>query len=89
MFTSLFFFITFITIISHTFIFWKAQSHNHIVCDLPDDVEEMFVNVNDGTNEGIKHKTLPIMSVQFHPEASPGPKETGWVFDRFLETVSK
>ena len=66
-----------------------SQSHNHIVCDLPDDVEEMFVNVNDGTNEGIKHKTLPIMSVQFHPEASPGPKEPGWVFDRFLETVSK
>lgn len=64
-----------------------SQSHNHILCDFPEDVEEMFVNVNDGTCEGIRHKTLPIMSVQFHPEASPGPRESEWVFDRFMEAV--
>lgn len=66
-------------------VFITSQNHNYIVSDLTDDVEELFVNVNDGTCEGIKHKTLPICSVQFHPEASPGPLDTGWIFDCFLE----
>jgi carbamoyl-phosphate synthase small subunit len=64
-----------------------SQNHNYIVSDLPEDVENMFVNVNDGTCEGIKHKSLPIMSVQFHPEASPGPLDSGWIFDRFLTLI--
>lgn len=64
-----------------------SQNHNYIVSDLPEDVEDMFVNVNDGTCEGIMHKKLPIMSVQFHPEASPGPLDSGWIFDRFLAIV--
>ncbi len=68
-------------------VFITSQNHNYIVSDLPDDVEETFVNVNDGTCEGISHKTLPIMSVQFHPEASPGPLDTGWLFDRFLKEI--
>ena len=69
--------------------FITSQNHNYIVSDFPDDVEEMFVNVNDGTCEGIMHKTLPIMSVQFHPEAAPGPLDTGWLFDRFLEVINR
>lgn len=69
--------------------FITSQNHNYIVSDFPDDVEEMFVNVNDGTCEGIMHKTLPIMSVQFHPEAAPGPLDTGWLFDRFLEVIDR
>ena len=69
-------------------VFITSQNHNYIVADLPDTVEETFVNVNDGTCEGIRHKTLPIQSVQFHPEASPGPLDTGWLFDRFLKGVN-
>lgn len=65
-------------------VFITSQNHNYIVSDLPGDVEELYVNVNDGTCEGIKHKTLPVRSVQFHPEASPGPLDTGWIFDYFL-----
>ena len=68
-------------------VYITSQNHNYIVSDYPDDVEETFINVNDGTCEGIKHKTLPIESVQFHPEAAPGPLDTGWLFDRFLKEV--
>ncbi len=64
-----------------------SQNHNYIVSDLPEGVENMFINVNDGTCEGIMHTSLPIMSVQFHPEASPGPLDSGWIFDRFLKLI--
>jgi len=49
---------------------------------------EWFTNANDSTNEGIIHKSLPIMSVQFHPESSPGPMDTDWVFDYFLKKAN-
>lgn len=65
-------------------VFITSQNHNYIVSDLPADVEETFTNVNDNTCEGIRHKTLPVASVQFHPEAAPGPLDTGFLFDRFL-----
>ncbi|MCC8169616.1 MAG: glutamine-hydrolyzing carbamoyl-phosphate synthase small subunit [Oscillospiraceae bacterium] len=68
-------------------VYITSQNHNYIVSDYPESVEETFVNVNDGTCEGIRHKALPIQSVQFHPEASPGPLDTGWLFDRFLKEV--
>lgn len=68
-------------------VYISSQNHNYIVSDYPEDVEELYVNVNDGTCEGIKHKTLPIRSVQFHPEASPGPLDTGFIFDDFLTLV--
>ncbi len=45
---------------------------------------EWFKNLNDGTNEGIRHKTKPFMSIQFHPEASPGPVDADYLFDEFL-----
>lgn len=66
-----------------------SQNHNYIVSDLPENVKDMFVNVNDGTCEGIMHTELPIMSVQFHPEAAPGPVETEWLFDRFLGMIEE
>lgn len=48
---------------------------------------EWFVNLNDGTNEGVRHNKLPFMSVQFHPEATPGPVDGDFLFDEFLSYV--
>ena len=49
--------------------------------------QEYFINANDGTNEGIKHKTKPFMSCQFHPESSPGPTDTEFLFDEFVKMI--
>jgi len=60
-----------------------SQNHGFAVDadSLPPDVEVTHVNLNDGTNEGVKHKSLPCFSVQYHPEASPGPHDT---LDHFM-----
>lgn len=66
--------------------FVTSQNHGYAVDDrsLPRDFEPWFVNLNDGTNEGIRARFKPYFSVQFHPEASPGPRDTGFLFDDFL-----
>ncbi len=64
-----------------------TQNHGFAVKKIPKDCNEWFYNANDNTNEGIIHKNLPLMSVQFHPESSPGPLDTGWIFDYFLNKV--
>ena len=46
-----------------------------------------FVNVNDGTNEGLKYTGKNIFTVQYHPEACPGPQDSGYLFDRFLKMM--
>ena len=63
-----------------------SQNHGYAVRDdsLPNDWEPWFVNVNDGTNEGVRSRSRPFMSIQFHPEASPGPEDTAFLFDEFL-----
>jgi carbamoyl-phosphate synthase small subunit len=66
-----------------------SQNHGYAVRDesLPGDWEPWFVNINDGTNEGIRSRAGPFFSIQFHPEASPGPQDTGFLFDDFLRLV--
>jgi carbamoyl-phosphate synthase small subunit len=66
-----------------------SQNHGYAVSDpsLPKGWEPWFVNINDGTNEGIRSRHLPFFSVQFHPEASPGPQDTAFLFDDFMRLV--
>ena len=68
-----------------------SQNHGFAVDadSLPTGWEEWFVNANDGSNEGIRHKTKPWRSVQFHPEATPGPTDTAWIFDEFIASLKK
>jgi carbamoyl-phosphate synthase small subunit len=66
--------------------FVTSQNHGFAVdsATLPADWEPLFVNMNDGTNEGIRHKSKPFFSAQFHPEASSGPRDTEFLFDEFI-----
>lgn len=64
-----------------------TQNHGFAVGKIPTGFKEWFYNANDNTNEGIIHNKLPFMSVQFHPEATPGPTDTDWIFDYFLEKI--
>ena len=66
-----------------------AQNHNFNVdpASLPDDVEQTHVNLNDNTLAGLKHKTDPMFSVQYHPEASPGPHDSHYLFRQFREAM--
>ncbi|HKA39612.1 MAG TPA: carbamoyl phosphate synthase small subunit, partial [Burkholderiales bacterium] len=66
-----------------------SQNHGYAVreASLPADWETWFVNVNDGTNEGIRSRSRPYFSVQFHPEAHPGPRDSAFLFDDFLRLV--
>ena len=69
--------------------FITSQNHGYAVDDstLPSDWEPLFVNMNDGSNEGIRHQTNPWFSSQFHPEACSGPVDTEFMFDRFMEAL--
>ena len=66
--------------------FITSQNHGFAVdnATLGADWEPLFVNMNDGTNEGIRHKTKPFFSAQFHPEATSGPTDTEFLFDEFI-----
>ena len=69
--------------------FVTSQNHGYAVdaSTLGNDWEELFVNMNDGSNEGIRHKTKPWFSSQFHPEACSGPVDTEFMFDKFVKTL--
>ncbi len=66
-----------------------SQNHGFAVNNktLPTGWEPLFINVNDNTNEGMKHISKPFFSTQFHPEASGGPTDTGFLFDLFIENI--
>ena len=63
-----------------------SQNHGYAVDSqtLTNGWEPWFINANDGSNEGLRHRSRPFMSVQFHPEAAPGPVDTNFLFDEFL-----
>ncbi len=71
-------------------VYISSQNHGYVV-----DTERLdesvavpaFVNVNDGTNEGLRYTEKNIFTVQFHPEACPGPLDSGYLFDRFLNMM--
>ena len=68
-----------------------SQNHGYAVdaSTLGNDWRELFVNMNDGSNEGIRHQTNPWFSSQFHPEACSGPVDTEFMFDRFIEALGE
>ena len=71
-------------------VYITTQNHGFNVDDetlTREDIEVTFVNLNDHTIEGLKHRKHDLFSVQFHPEAGPGPHDTLWLFDEFLEMV--
>lgn len=71
--------------------FISSQNHGYAVDarTLDKDWEELFVNMNDASNEGIRHKENPWFSSQFHPEACSGPVDTEFMFDKFVETLKQ
>lgn len=71
--------------------FITSQNHGYAVNEktLPSEWQPFFTNLNDGTNEGIKHESKPFYSVQFHPEANPGPKDTDFLFDKFIKKIKE
>lgn len=67
----------------------SSQNHNYALSGLPDCLEMTHVNLNDGTCEGIRHKTFPAFSVQYHPEAAPGPHDAQDIFQDFIHLMEK
>jgi len=67
-----------------------AHNHGYAVdgASLPSELEATMINLNDGTNEGFRHRTLPISAVQFHPEASPGPFDARFLFAEWIGSLS-
>lgn len=68
-------------------VYITSQNHGFAVGDVPSELEITELNVNDSTVEGLRHKELPIWSVQYHPEASPGPQDTRHLFERFYSMI--
>jgi len=73
-------------------VYITAQNHGYYILEdsINKDIAEVsHININDGTVEGLRYKGKDILTVQFHPEACPGPKDTDFLFDEFIEVVKK
>ncbi|MFL2803948.1 MAG: glutamine-hydrolyzing carbamoyl-phosphate synthase small subunit [Dehalococcoidia bacterium] len=72
-------------------IYITAQNHGYAIDpeSLPPEIAITHINMNDGTVAGIKHQSLPAMSIQYHSEASPGPQDNEYIFDQFIEMVKE
>ena len=71
-------------------VYISSQNHGYAVDGTTIDpaiAKEAFINVNDGTNEGLAYEGKNIFTVQFHPEACPGPQDSGYLFDRFMDMM--
>lgn len=75
------------TLVGSDRCYLTTQNHGFAVNKIPKGFKPWFTNANDGTNEGIIHTTLPFFSVQFHPEVTPGPNDTEWLFDYFVKRI--
>jgi carbamoyl-phosphate synthase small subunit len=67
-----------------------AQNHGYAVDGegLPGSVEVSHLHLNDGTVEGLRHREAPLLTIQYHSEASPGPLDNMYLFERFVEMIS-
>ncbi|WP_201716527.1 carbamoyl phosphate synthase small subunit [Rossellomorea arthrocnemi] len=73
-------------------VFITSQNHNYVVNKeslIDTGLQPRFINVNDGSLEGLEHKNKPILSVQFHPEARPGPEDASWIFQQFYQSIKQ
>ena len=72
-------------------VYITSQNHGYAVDpnELSGGMEVAHLNLNDGTVEGLRHRELPIFSIQYHPEASPGPADSGYFFKQFVEMIEK
>jgi carbamoyl-phosphate synthase small subunit len=72
----------------------EITAQNHGFCVDPEslpssEVEITHLNLNDQTNEGLRHRSLPLFSVQYHPEASPGPHDSHYLFRQFIDAMKE
>ncbi|ABO50210.1 carbamoyl-phosphate synthase small subunit [Desulforamulus reducens MI-1] len=72
-------------------VYITSQNHGYAVAkdSLPTDMEVTHINLNDNTVEGMRHLNLPVFSVQYHPEAAPGPMDSEYLFENFLDNMKK
>ncbi len=72
-------------------VYITAQNHGYAVDadSLPTGLEVSLLNLNDNTVEGLLHRDIPLLTIQYHSEASPGPKDNEYVFDKFLNMIDE